>query len=124
MSTVIIQGLSAASATNVTDKILKGEALADGLVKCSHGSFNPDTGLGCLPCIRAYWEKRLRDYGLGLSQLNRKQFGHVSDQDGATPCPKCGSITHFAGAGDKVECADCGHVYKWKASFDESKGVK
>lgn len=106
-------------------KILKGEALAPGWVKCSHGAFNPDTGLGCAACVRAYWEEQLSKSGLALSQLNHKQFGHEPTIEATTPCPKCGSSAHFAsGEYRKVECADCGHKYEWKASLDEGRETR
>jgi len=123
MSTVIIQGLSVESATNVTDKILKGTALAPGWVKCSHGAFNPDSGLGCAACVRAYWERQLSLSGLSLAQIAEKDkkereqmTGEKLGKRAATPCPGCGSIEHYDDAGSKVICASCGLKYDWKAS--------
>jgi LSD1 subclass zinc finger protein len=100
---------------SMADEILKGDALADGWVKCSHGAFEPYAGLGCAACLRVYWEEQLRKSGLALSQLNRG-----ADTAGSTPCPVCHSVAHYERGAGKVECADCGNVFEWKASRSES----
>jgi len=88
-------------------------------LECRHGHYEPFNGTGCQVCLKAHWERQLSKSGLALSQLNRNV-----ETAGATACPVCLSISHYERSAGKVECADCGQVYEWKASRNESPEVE